>query len=373
VKVPAARIVFSADDRARILELVDESLRTGSLTLGPHTAAFEQAFAARHGGGHAMATSSGTSALEIVLRALGVDGGEVIVPANTFFASAAAVIHAGGRVRLADIDAATFALSPATIEAAITDRTVGVMHVHIGGLVSPEIDAVADLCRRRGLWLMEDAAHAHGSSHQGRSAGTFGVAGAFSFYPTKVITSGEGGMILTDDERVRDEALLHRDQGKAGFLGGDHVRLGYAWRMSEVHAAIGSVHLGHLDDAIARRTEIARTYDHALAEIPGVTPLVVPQGGVCNYYKYIALLDHGIDRESFKQHLRDEFEVTASGEVYSKPLHLHPVFSDVPHGPLPVAEDVCARHVCLPVHSDMSAEEAAQVITGVRAVMTRVA
>ncbi len=372
MRIPPARIVFSDADRAKILGLVDESLRTGSLTLGPHTRAFEDAFAARHGGGHAVATSSGTSALEIILRGLGLDGGEVIVPTNTFFASAAAVLHAGGRVRLADIDAHTLALTPATIEAAWTDRTVGVLHVHIGGFVSPDIEAVAAMCRRRGIWLVEDAAHAHGSSHNGRSAGTFGIAGAFSFYPTKVITSGEGGMILTDDTGLRDEALLYRDQGKAGFLGGDHVRLGYAWRMSEVHAAVGTVHLGHLDEWITHRTAIAGHFDEALAAVAGITPLDIPDGAVCNYYKYIALLDHGIDREVVKRRLRESFEVSASGEVYAKPLHRHPVFEALAHGPLPIADDVCARHICLPLHSDMNDEEADHVITAVRAVMADV-
>ena len=372
MRVPAARIVFSDEDRARILDLVDQSLRTGSLTLGPHTAAFEAAFAARHGGGHAVATSSGTSALEIIVRALGVEGGEVIVPTNTFFASAAAVIHAGGQVRLADIDSRTFALSPTTIEAALTDRTVGVLHVHIGGLVSPDIGAVAELCRRRGIWLVEDAAHAHGAAHHGHSAGSFGVAGAFSFYPTKVITSGEGGMIVTRDDRVRDEALIYRDQGKAGFLGGDHVRLGYAWRMSEVHAAIGAVHLGHLDEAIAHRGSIARVFDAAFADVRGITPVAPHVDGVCNYYKYLALLDPGIDREQFKRRLRDDFEVTAGGEVYAKPLHRHPIFADLAHGPLPIAEDVCARHVCIPIHSDMSEDEAAHVVSSVRTVLADV-
>jgi dTDP-4-amino-4,6-dideoxygalactose transaminase len=395
VKVPAARIVFPEADRREILDLVDESLRSGSLTLGPHTRAFEEAFAAVHQAPCAVATSSGTSALEILMRALRVDGpaaadaapppgsgqaageaqgseaGEVIVPANTFFATAAAVLHAGGRVRLADVDAATLALSPASVEAALTERTVGVVHVHIGGLVSPDLPALAELCRERGLWLVEDAAHAHGSSHGGRMAGTFGRAAAFSFYPTKVVTSGEGGMIVTGDEHLRDEAVVYRDQGKAGFLGGDHVRLGYAWRMSEVHAAIGLVHLRRLGEAIARRNEVARRYDDVLAATPGITPVVPPLGGTSNYYKYVALLDGGIDRGRFKRALLDDFGVAASGEVYAAPLHHQPIFEALDHPPLPVAEDVCARQICLPIHSDMTEDETAHVLAAVREVLAR--
>jgi dTDP-4-amino-4,6-dideoxygalactose transaminase len=369
MKVPAARVVFSDEDRAAILARIDESLRTGSLTLGPFTTELEEAFARRHGAAHAVATSSGTSALEIIFRALRVDGGEVVVPANTFFATAAAVQHAGGRVRLADVDARTLALSRETVEAALTDRTVGVVLVHIGGLVSIDTPAIAELCRERGIWLVEDAAHAHGCSLAGRSAGTFGVAAAFSFYPTKVITSGEGGMILTADERIRDEARVYRDQGKAGFLGGEHVRLGAAWRMSEVHAAIGSVHLQRLDEFIAARSAIADRYHLELLDVPGITPLPVPEGLVSNHYKYVALLDEGIDRAWFKATLRDEHEVTASGEVYARPLHLEPVFASLGHDGLSVAEDVCRRHVCLPVHSDMTDDEVTQVLTSVRAVL----
>ena len=228
MKIEAARVVFGDDDRAEILRRVDASLRTGSLTLGPHTLELEQQFAARHDAAFAVATNSGTSALEIIFRTLGGEGGEVVVPANPFFATAAAVIHAGGRVRFADVDPTTFALDVASLEAAITPETVGVVHVHIGGLVSPEIAAIAELCRARGLWLVEDAAHAHGASFDGQSAGTFGIASAFSLYPTKVITSAEGGVIVSNDQRFRDEAVVYRDQGKAGFLGGDHVRMGYA-------------------------------------------------------------------------------------------------------------------------------------------------
>src|SRR5204863_3025163 len=155
MNIPAARIVFSDDDRAAVLEMIDQTLQTGSLTLGPYTRELEDAFRARHEAPFAVAVSSGTSAIEIILRTIGVEGREVVVPANTFFATAAAVIHAGGTPRLADVDATTFALSVATTEAALTDKTAGVVMVHIGGMVSPETKAIADLCRERGLFFVE--------------------------------------------------------------------------------------------------------------------------------------------------------------------------------------------------------------------------
>ena len=372
ITVPAARLVFPPDDRAEILALIDESLRGGSLTLGPHTAAFEAAFAARHGAAFAVATASGTSALEIILRTLDLDGAEAVVPTNTFFATAAAVDRAGGEPRFADVSPTTLALTAETVEAAITPSTAAVVLVHIGGLMSPDTEAIATLCRRRGLALVEDAAHAHGSSLAGRPPGTLGVAAAFSFYPTKVITSGEGGMIVTSDPRVRDEAVIYRDQGKAGFLGGDHVRMGYAWRMSELHAAVGVVQLRHLDDFIATRRRAAGIYDDALAATAGITPLPVPAGCATNYYKYVAMLEAGIERAELKATLRDAHGVILSGEVYATPLHHQPVFAGAASGPLPVAEDVCARHVCLPIHSDMSLDEATYVAECVRAALAAV-
>jgi perosamine synthetase len=372
VNVPAARIVFSDDDRAAVLAMVDQTLRTGSLTLGPFTRELEDAFRARHEAPHAVAVSSGTSALEIVLRSLGVEGREVVVPANTFFASAAAVLHAGGTPRFADVAPDTLALSASTVEVALGESTAGVVLVHIGGLISPEVDAIRALCERRGLFLVEDAAHAHGSSFDGRPAGSFGVASAFSFYPTKVMTTGEGGMIVTADERIRDDAHIYRDQGKAGFLGGDHVRLGYAWRMSELQAAVGIVQLRRLDEFIKIRREVADQYDDALAGIEGIAPLSPSPGAETNYYKYIAMLDPGIDRQAVKQALKEEHGVSLSGEVYASPLHQQPVFAGLHEGALPVAEDVCRRHVCLPIHSDMTRDEAAHVLASLRIVLAGV-
>jgi len=365
-QIPPARPVFSVEDRARIVSLIDDALASGNLTLGRCTDQFEQAVADSVGTPFAVAVSSGTAALEIVLRAMGVEGREVVVPTNTFFATAAAVLHAGAVVRFADVDEDSLALSAETLEAAITPRTAGVVAVHIGGAVSPDIEAVAKVCEQRDLFLIEDAAHAHGATLGNRSAGTFGAAGTLSFYPTKVVTSGEGGMIVTADERLRDEALMYRDQGKASFLGGDHVRLGAAWRMSELHAAVGLVQWARLEEFVANRRRVAAIYDEALAALPGITPLPVSRDDA-NYYKYLALLDADIDRATLKKALKAEHGVALSGEVYASPLHRQPVFAAAVDREFPVADDVCHRHVCLPVHSDMTEDEAAQVIDGLRA------
>lgn len=367
--IPAARVVFGAEDRARILALVDRALQTGSLTLGPAGRELEEAFAARHGAAHAVATSSGTSALEILFRVLAVDGSDVVVPANTFFATAGAVVHAGGRPRFADADPATLSVSRATIEAALTPATTTVVVVHIGGTVCPDIDAIASLCAERHLTLVEDAAHAHGATWRDCPAGTFGRAAAFSFYPTKVTTAGEGGMIVTADPALADEARIYRDQGKASFLGGGHIRLGSAWRMSELHAAVGLVSLDRLSEFVAVRRWVAARYDAALADVSGVTPLVEPAGSQRNVYKYPILLDAGIDPGAVGAALAGRHGVALSGPVYATPLHREPVFAHLADRPLPAAEDVCARHVCLPVHSDMMTSEADTVLDALAAVI----
>jgi dTDP-4-amino-4,6-dideoxygalactose transaminase len=369
-RVPAARPYFSPEDRQRILALIDESLKTGSLTLGPQNAALEDEFKQRHNAPFAVATSSGTSALEIVLRTLHLEGAEVVVPTNTFFATAAAVIGAGGRVRLADVAADTLALSVDSLDEAIGPATAAVVLVHIGGFITPEIEFIKKLCEHRGLILIEDAAHAHGSSYDGRSAGTFGQAAAFSFYPTKVMTSAEGGMILTADQHLRDEAVIYRDQGKDGFLGGEHVRMGYAWRMSELHAAVGRVQLNNLDAFIATRQQAAAIYDEGLAGIDGIEALQVASACHPNFYKYIALLAPGVRRDAVKAGLRNEYGVALSGEVYSRPLHRQPVLSASAEGDFPVADDVCNRHICLPIHSDMQPDEATYVVDSLRAMMS---
>src|SRR3954451_6588374 len=282
LRVPPAQVHIPASDRAEILQRIDAAMASGQLTLGAIGRGLEERFAAHHGAAHAIAVNSGTSAIEIPLRALGVHGKEVLVPANTFFATAAAVISAGARPRFVDCDPATMAVDLESARAAIGPETAGLVVVHIGGLVTPAIKELRALCDERGIFLFEDAAHAHGSSFGGQHAGTFGFAGSFSFYPTKVITSAEGGMIITDDDAIAEDARTYRDQGKAGFTSNVHTRLGYNWRMSEPHAAIGLTQLRRLPEFIAHSQHIAAISDEALAASP-LTPVVVPDDASCNY------------------------------------------------------------------------------------------
>ena len=368
-KIPAAKIHFLPEDRIWIAERIQEVLESGQLTLGKYGSEFERRFASLCGCSHGIAVNSGTSALEIILRALGVEGRDVIVPTNTFFATAAAVIHAGGNPILVDMDPESFAIGPDEIEAGLTPNTVGIVVVHIGGIVSRRMPELRAFAESRGLWLVEDAAHAHGSSFQEVRAGAFGIAGAFSFYPTKVMTSAEGGMIVTNDDRIAEEARIYRDQGKASFSQNAHIRMGYNWRMSEPHAIIGLRHLLRLPQMIADRQRIASVYDHALAGFENLKTVKVPRDGASNYYKYMAVLNEPRDRNTLKTELREKHGVSLSGEVYEEPLHKQPVFERYAVRALPIAEDYCARQICLPIYAKMEEAEAVQVITALAAVI----
>ncbi len=368
-RVPAAKIQFLPEDRAWIADRIQEVLATGQLTLGKYGAEFENKFAQICGVKHGIAVNSGTSSLEIILRSLGVESKDVLVPTNTFFATAAAVVHAGGNPVLVDMDPESFAVLPQDLEKSLTSKTAGIVVVHIGGIVSRHLPEIVDLAKRKGLWLVEDAAHAHGSSYLGTSAGAFGIAASFSFYPTKVMTSGEGGMITTSDSRIAEEARIYRDQGKASFTQNAHVRMGYNWRMSEPHAIIGLKHLERLPAMIEDRQKIARIYDSSLARFQNLAALRVPEGGVCNYYKYIAVVKQKRDRKELKTLLRERYGVGLAGEVYEEPLHKQPVFERYLKTPLPVSEDLCARHICLPVFSGMEEADARHVIQALQEVI----
>jgi perosamine synthetase len=367
--VPPSKVDFSADDRRWIGDRIVEILETGQLTLGRYGALFEQEFARYCGARHAVAVGSGTAALEIILRSLDVAGRDVLVPANTFFATAAAVIHAGGRPVLMDTDPDSFGTAPEELERRLTPRTAGAIVVHIGGIVSGRMPELVAVAAREGIWLVEDAAHAHGSSLAGTKAGTFGIAGAFSFYPTKVMTSGEGGIIVTSDEHIAGEARRYRDQGKESFERNAHTRLGYNWRLSEPHAVIGLRHLQRLPAMIAERQRIAALYDAALGCAGLLRPLVVPRGGESNYYKYIATLPDGVERSNLRRRLREEHGVTLAGEVYEQPLHRQPVFEQYARHPLPASEAVCARHVCLPVFASMTDDQGDRVVEALQALL----
>lgn len=368
MRAPAAKIHFPDEDKESILEKIRTVLSTGWLTLGENTKAFEKEFTEKHKVSYAVATNSGTSALEICLRILNPEKEEVICPTNTFFATPAAVLHAGGKIKFVDIEDKYFSLDPDILQEIISPKTKMVIIVHIGGIISSKILEIKEICEDNGLILLEDAAHAHGSHLNGEIAGSFGKAAAFSFYPTKVITSGEGGMITTNDVKIDEEARIYRDQGKAGFHGNYHVNLGYNWRLPEINAILGLTQLKRLDEFIKQRQIIAKIYDEQLKTVPKIRSVLLPDNLNCNYYKYIALLDENVDLANLKKKLQKNHGVSLSGEVYETPCHLQPIFKKLSgsQGEYPVATSFCKHHICFPIYPTMTKKTAYYVIDSLR-------
>jgi len=364
-RIPAVKLYFSREDLEQIKTDVEGILTSGMLTLGEYTRRFEHEFAKLCGVRNAIAVNSGTSALEIVLRAAGLKNeDEVLVPTNTFTATAATAIFVGLRPIFTDISSETLCIDAENVQRHLTNKTKAVFVVHIGGLVCPDIDNIGRICREKQILLFEDAAHAQGSTIDERHAGSLGDAGCFSFYPTKVMTTGEGGMITTDDDEIDKKARVLRDQGKESFHSSMIVRLGYNWRMTEISAAIGLAQLRRLPEIIEKRNKIAMYYDRQLSKLNRIRPLKNNRRVVSNYYKYPALLEIGLDRDKFKQELAEK-GIACGGEVYWPPLHLQPIYRDLfntREGDFPVAEDVCKRMVCLPMFSQMTQDEAQYVV-----------
>lgn len=359
MKIVSTKPYFTPDSIDRILTFFRQILEGKSfLTMGQFCRQFEDQFAQYTGTRYAISVSCGTGALEIILNILGVKGYDVIVPTNTFAATAFAVIRAGGNPVFADCGS-DMTLDPKDVKNKLTKKCKAVITVHIGGLISPGTCEIADICRERYIYLVEDACHAHGSMLNGGKAGTFGIAGAFSFFSTKVMTAGEGGMIVTDDQDIYRKSLVLRDQSKIakGNYQNYHEEIGYNWRMTEVQALMGIAQLEMLDRFVERRNEIARIYDRELDGYENLELMRVPPGIRHNYYKYTAFLKN-IDRDILYEDMKGKYGVSLGGFAYEIPLHLQPAFSQYKNGDLPVAEDLCRRHICLPLYFTMTDEEA---------------
>ena len=359
---------FPPEEVDFIMQNFREILETHAfLTMGKHCKAFEGAFAKYIGCRYAVSVNSGTGALEIILRALGIEDWEVIVPTNTFAATVFAVIRAGGRPVFADCTE-DMTVDPRDVASKITSKTKVVVTVHVGGLISPHTYKLMEMCRDKRLYLIEDAAHAHGSMLDGKKAGRFGVAAAFSFFPTKVMTTGEGGMIVTNDDEIYHKAILLRDQAKVEGKN-YHEEIGYNWRMTEVQALMGIAQLRHIERFIDRRNEIARIYDEGLAEIGSLSPLKVPSTVRHNFYKYIVFIK-GHDPQELQRRLKDDYGINLSGCVYELPCHLQPAFAKFKQGDLRVSEELCRCHICLPIYPSLTDEEAHYVVESLKSCLS---
>jgi perosamine synthetase len=350
------RIPLSAPDITEAeIEAVTAVLRTPHLSFGPRLPEFEAAFAARVGSRHAVAVSSGTAGLHLAVRACGVGAGdEVITTPFSFVASANAILYEGGVPVFVDVDDASLDIDPSRIEAAITPRTRAILPVHVFGRPAA-MDAILDVADRHGVPVIEDACEALGATIGGRAAGSLGRCGVFGFYPNKQITTGEGGMIVTDDSAL---AALCRSLRNHGRDDGDppmvHARLGYNYRLSELACALGAAQLHRLDSILERRASVARRYHERLT---GQTELRVPEaepaGARVSWFVYVVRLGPRWTRAE-RDRIVACMEARGIGcRPYFPALHLQPHLAGrLGHrsGDFPVAESAADRTLALPFH-----------------------
>jgi dTDP-4-amino-4,6-dideoxygalactose transaminase len=360
--IPVMRPWLGAEEAAAAAAAVS----SGWVAQGPRVAEFEAAFASAIGAGHAVAVSSCTTALHLALVAAGIGpGDEVIVPSLSFIATANAARYVGALPVFADVEEATQNLTPATVAPCLTRATRAVILVDQAG-VPADLDAMRALCEPRGITVVEDAACAVGSEYHGRPVGAGADLAAFSFHPRKLLTTGEGGMLVTPDRSVADRLRRLREHGMDISAAARHAsrqpviehytELGFNFRMTDIQAAIGIVQLRKLGQLIARRRALAHRYQRLLKDVPGIRTIRDPAYGSTNYQSFwVVLPEHfPISRDELMQNLA-EAGVSARRGIMA--AHLEPAYTGLPHGPLPVTERLTARTLILPLYHDLTEEE----------------
>jgi perosamine synthetase len=356
---------------AREEELVLETLRSRRLALGPRLGEFEDRLRDLLGA-PVSAVSSGTAGLHLAVRAAGVEpGDEVVTTPFSFVASANCLLYEQARPVFCDIDPRTLNLDPAAAEAAITDRTTGLLPVHIFGYPA-DMPALEALAQRGGLWLVEDACEALGAVHSdGPAVGARGNAAVFGFYPNKQITTGEGGAIVCPDEAFKERVDSERNQGRAPDMGWlDHDRLGYNYRLDDLSCALGIAQLERLDELLAGRARVAGLYSEALAGVEGLElPCPDAGGDRRSWFVYVVQLPHGVDRDAAVTAMRERGVDT---KPYLPAIHLMSFYRERfghREGEFPVCEDVARRSLALPFFGELTDGEVEQVVAALRGVI----
>ncbi len=359
-RVPLSRPYVDEREEEHVLDV----LRSGRLSLGPAIERFEKLFAERVGAPFAAAVSSGTAALHLLCHAAGVeDGDEVITSPISFVATANCFIFEGGRPVFADVDPDTLNLDPEAVEAAVTDRTRGIMAVDMFGYPC-ELDELWAIAERHGLWLLDDSCEALGTLYKGRPIGSHGISGAFGFYPNKQMTTGEGGFATTHSEDEFELLKSLRNQGRSyenrWF---HHVRLGFNYRLSDLQAAVGIAQLEKLDEILPLRDEAAAHYGELLAEVDGVdAPYPDNEDHRRSWFVYVPKLARGIDRDRVLELLGEE-GIEAGN--YVPCVHLMPYMRErygFSEGMCAIAEDAASRTLALPFYTGIDPEDQERVV-----------
>ena len=363
MSVPFGKPYFSKNARKNIQSGIDSILSSGRLMMGDFTRNFETDFASYIGTSKAVTTNTCTTALQISLMHFDVRDAEVLVPAAAFCTDISSVRWAGGTPVLVDIDPNTLSFDLEDLNRKVTAKTKGIIWVHLTGLISPSWREIISFARKHNLFLIEDCAHAHGASIEGIKAGSIGDAGCFSFYPTKVLTTGTGGMITTDDpgleKSARELRLFGRENGN-----GKVVREGNDWFMDEIRSCLGYYQLKEIDSALCKRREIAESYNKKLEGLPGIKILEIPKTSQSSWYYYFVFVEPEIDYENLAKNLKENYGIPTQ-PIYP-PLHHEKIFLDFDDGTLKKTEDTLGRSLCLPLFIEMDNGQIDQVVEALR-------
>lgn len=349
-----ARPMIGDEEKLAVLNVLD----SGILAQGPRVKAFEEAFASLCGVKHAIATSSGTTALHTALLALGISpGAEVITSPFTFIASANSILYTGAKPVFVDIDPESFNINPRLIETAITPKTKAILPVHLFGL-SCDMDLIQDTARKHDLMIIEDACQSHGARYHNQPVGSFGT-GTFSFYPTKNMTSAEGGMITTDDDSIAENCRVIRQHGMRRRY--YHDELGFNFRMTDIHAAIGLEQIKKLEKFNEARIKNALYLNDHLR---GVKVPLIPEGSRHVFHQYTIRVSNG-HREALMHHLSQKG--IGSAIYYPVPIHKQTYYTEVLgyNQSLPEAERAAAEVLSLPVHPGLNQDDLNSIVRAV--------
>ena len=358
------------------IEAVCEVLRSPNLSLGPKLPEFEAAFADYIGTKRAVAVNSGTSGLFMCMTALGIKpGDEVITTPFTFIASATAVMMAGAAPVFVDIDPASLNIDPAKIESAITENTKAVLPVEIFGNPAG-FDKVCRVAQQHNLPVVEDSCEALGSALNGKKVGTFGTMSVFGFYPNKQITTGEGGMILTDDDSLADICLSLRNQGRSkGDNWLTHERLGYNFRISDINCALGITQLSRIEQIKSKRRQVAEWYRQMLADDERIIVPAEQQGCDMSWFVFVVRLADRFTQEQRDRVLQEMIKRGIQVGNYFPPVHLQPVMVrryGYKKGDFPITENVCKSTIALPFYNNLSKDQVTTVSAALKDVLDNI-
>jgi dTDP-4-amino-4,6-dideoxygalactose transaminase len=379
LKVPNFKIVLSAKDREFILAKTAEVLKSNRWTSGPKGEAFELAFKKYVGAPYAISVCDGGAAIVAILQALHIPQNSIVIcPTLTAPPTPHAILKAGMRVVFADSNPEDIGLDLKDVEEKLKqykDKVKAVISVHVGGWISPHIKELNAFCKKYNIFLIEDCAHAHGSFLNGKHAGSFGKAAAYSFFMTKSLTSGEGGIVTSEDERLIDEIRIIRNYGKDEQ--GRHIINGFNYKFSEFNAAVALWACVNASRIIKERHRLAANYDYLLRDIEGISVFKVPecQSG---YYKYIITVNRGINRDRFKRILLEKYGVETAGGVYDVLCHQEPYFKTIPDRVLnanevfSAAQEFSRRQICLPLYLGLKESQQRYIARSIRLVLKRI-